>query len=60
MEDKVSAVEIEKASAVEIEKATPEDVAASEVDPMDELKDLDFLLEDIEDKIAPLALSAPC
>jgi hypothetical protein len=28
----------------------------AEVDPLDELKDIDFLLEDIEDKIAPLAL----
>ena len=27
-----------------------------EIDPLDELKDLDLLLEDIEDKIAPLAL----
>ena len=27
-------------------------------DPLHELADLDFLLEDIEDRIAPLALSA--
>ena len=27
-----------------------------EVDPLEELKDIDLLLEDIEDKIAPLAL----
>jgi hypothetical protein len=32
------------------------DTPAKPVDPLDELADLDFLLEDIEDKIAPLAL----
>jgi len=35
-----------------------EGAANAAVDPLDELADLDFLLEDIEDKIAPLALSA--
>jgi hypothetical protein len=30
--------------------------AAAAVDPLDELKDIDFLLEDIEDQIAPVAL----
>ena len=31
--------------------------SASQIDPLDELKEIDFLLEDIEDKIAPLALA---
>lgn len=34
------------------------DAPAKRVDPLDELADLDFLLEDIEDKIAPLALDS--
>jgi len=36
--------------------ATGDNEAKAEVNPLDELKDIDFLLEDIEDKIAPLAL----
>ena len=39
-----------------VETQAPAPVAPQDVDPLDELKDLDLLLEDIEDKIAPLAL----
>ena len=38
------------------EKLQVVEESKAEVDPLEELKDIDLLLEDIEDKIAPLAL----
>jgi len=38
------------------EAASPAPVVM-DPDPLDDLKDIDFLMEDIEDQIAPLALA---
>ena len=48
---------VEQTAGAEAVAADPSDLAPVELGALDELENVDFLLEEIENKIAPLALA---
>jgi hypothetical protein len=50
------ATSMDRTTGAELPAGEISDAADDDIDLLDELKDIDLLLEDIEDKIAPLAL----
>ena len=54
-----SAPSADPASAPALAAAPPAVNAAAPAEKLDDIEDIDFLLEEIENKIAPLALARP-